>query len=85
MTRGEAKQVFLSRGYVDVEYGTIYDEDKWKESCRVISEWLEQESSNDMVSREVFEQVMRERDIAINQLKELGYGLGEKQKTGRSR
>lgn len=37
---------------------------------------------NDIVSRGVFEQVMWERDVAIEQLKELGYGLGEKPKTG---
>lgn len=43
MTREEAKTVFLNRGYVEVEGGTIYDSDKWRESCRVISEWLEQE------------------------------------------
>lgn len=42
-----------------------------------------QEPCEDMVSRGVFEQVMWERDIAITQLKELGYGLGEKPKTGR--
>lgn len=40
-----------------------------------------QKSSGDMVSREVFEQVKWERDVAIEQLKELGYGLGEKPKT----
>jgi len=32
------------------------------------------------VSREVFEQVMWERDLAIKQLEDLGYGLGEKPK-----
>ena len=32
----------------------------------------------DTVSREVFEQVVRERDIAIEQLNELGYEFGEK-------
>ena len=42
---------------------------------------LEQEPSDDMVSRGVFEQIMWERDIAIEQLKELGYGLGEKIRT----
>ena len=34
----------------------------------------------DMVSREMFEQIMWERDLAIQQLKDLGYGLGEKPK-----
>lgn len=43
---------------------------------------LEQETSDDAVSREVFEQIMWERDVAIEQLKELGYGFGEKPKTG---
>ncbi len=44
---------------------------------------LEQEPCDDMVSRGVFEQVTWERDVAIEQLKELGYGFGEKPKTGR--
>lgn len=47
MTREEAKTVFLNRGYVEVEGGTIYDSNKWRESCRVISEWLEQEPCED--------------------------------------
>jgi len=52
MTRDEAKTVFLNRGYVEVEGGTIYDADKWRESCRVISEWLEQEPCEDTISRQ---------------------------------
>lgn len=47
MTNDEAKTVFLNRGYVEVDGGTIYDPYKWRESCRVISEWLEQEPSED--------------------------------------
>lgn len=43
---------------------------------------LEQEPCEDTVSLEVFEQVMLARDVAIEQLKELGYGFGEKQRTG---
>ena len=41
MTRKEAKQIFLSRGFIEVEGGTIYDADKWREACVIISEWLE--------------------------------------------
>lgn len=37
-----------------------------------------QEPSGETVSLEAFKQVMRERDIAIEQLKELGYGFGQK-------
>ena len=36
------------------------------------------EPCEDKVSLAVFEQVMRERDIAIEQLKDLGYEFGEK-------
>lgn len=39
---------------------------------------LEQEPCENTVSRGVFEQVMWERDTAIEQLRELGYGLGQK-------
>ena len=39
------------------------------------------EQQSNMVSRIAYEQVMWERDVAINQLKELGYGFGEKIKT----
>ena len=39
---------------------------------------LEQESCEDMVHIGTLHQVMWERDVAIEQLKELGYGLGQK-------
>ena len=39
MTREEAKEVFLNRGFID----GIYNGDKWREACVVISKWLEQE------------------------------------------
>jgi len=60
MTIEEAKAVFLNRGYVEVEGGTIYDADKWRESCRVISEWLEQEPCEDAISRQA---VLEHREI----------------------
>lgn len=52
--------------------GKIYEEHK------LILELLDQEPSSDMVSRGVFEQIMWERDVAIEQLKALGYELGQK-------
>ena len=53
MTRDEAKIVFLNRGYVEVEGGTIYDPNKWREACVVISEWLEQQpQDSDLISRQ---------------------------------
>ena len=54
------------------EYGVAFTDSL---ADRLLKEF---EPSNDMVSRGVFEQVMWERDVAIEQLKELGYELGEK-------
>lgn len=51
MTFEEAKKIFLNRGYIEVPGGTYYDADKWRESVTVISEWLEQESCEDCISR----------------------------------
>lgn len=39
MTKKEAKEVFISRGFVN----GIFDGVKWRESVGVISKWLEQE------------------------------------------
>lgn len=41
-----------------------------------------QEQSGDAISREVFEQVIWERDVAIAEVKELGYRFGEKPPMG---
>ena len=43
MTITEAKEVFLNRGFVKVNNGEIYDPDKWRQACSVISEWLKKE------------------------------------------
>lgn len=59
MTREEAKKVFLDRGYIEVEGGTIFDANKWREACAVISKWLEQEPCDDAVSREAAKAVVK--------------------------
>ena len=41
MTKEEAKEIFLNRGSVN----GVFDGDKWRESCVVISDWLKQESN----------------------------------------
>jgi hypothetical protein len=48
MTREEAKEIFLNRGFVN----GLFDGDKWRESVVVISKWLEQEPCDDCISRE---------------------------------
>ena len=42
MTKEEAKEVFLNRGYIEVDGVVIYDPYKWREAYIVISNWLEQ-------------------------------------------
>jgi len=46
-------------------------------AIRIVSE-IEAEFDNKLVSIEVYKQVARERDVAEEQLHELGYQLGEK-------
>lgn len=48
MTKEEAKEVFLNRGFTEVDgfnygSGTVHDPDKWREACAVISDWLKEE------------------------------------------
>ena len=58
---------------------TSVDVDPWAvEEVERVFKAYEQTQPQETVSRGVFEQVMWERDIAIEQLKELGYSLGEK-------
>ena len=65
MTREEAKEVFLNRGYIEVDGGTICDMNKWRESCRVISEWLKQKPCSDAVSRKEVKEVLYKPRKAI--------------------
>lgn len=50
----------------------------FKEILDLAAKALKQEPCGDTVSREVFEQVVWERDTAIEQLRKLGYELGQK-------
>ena len=49
MLREEAKEIFLNRGFID----GIYDGNKWREACVVISKWLEQEPILDKIRAEI--------------------------------
>lgn len=61
MTREEAREIFLNRGFVN----GLFDGDKWRQSIVVISEWLEQQPTakenlvvGDCISREFIEIVV---------------------------
>lgn len=56
--------------------------DAEKEALKIAIAALSAVPREDAISRGVFEQVMWKRDVAIDQLKELGYGFGEKPRTG---
>ena len=49
MTREEAKEVFLNRGFIN----GIFDGDKWRQSVVVISGWLSQDSVLDKARTEI--------------------------------
>lgn len=72
MTRKEAYSI-LHNGLVNAP-----SEHDWCMAFEMAIKVLEQEPCDDTVSRGVFEQVMWERDTAIEQLRELGYELGQK-------
>ena len=61
-----------------VKHSSMYIDDR--ETADYIINALEQQPY-DCVSLGVYKQVMRERDIAIEQLRELGYEFGEKIRT----
>lgn len=52
MTLDEAKTIFLNRGYIEVNGGSYFDGNKWRESVVVISEWLKEEPCTDAISRQ---------------------------------
>lgn len=60
-------------GMVDDNHDSDYDT-----AIKMAIKALEQKPCDDTVSRGVFEQVMWERDTAIEQLRKLGYELGQK-------
>ncbi len=43
MTIEEAKKIFLNRGFIEVDGGEIYNGEKWRQACLIISSWLKQE------------------------------------------
>ena len=71
MTREEA----IAYGKRVIDLGL---NDETQAFCQMAIKALEQEPCGETVSLEAFKQVMWERDIAIEQLKELGYGFGQK-------
>ncbi len=59
---------------------TTYLADVWQTLSAIVDNYSPAENKEDMVSQAAYEQIKWERDIAIQQLKDLGYGLGEKPK-----
>lgn len=56
----------------------FYDDEDLNNALDMGIKSLRQKTSEDCVSLEVYKQIIYERDIAIEQLRELGYELGEK-------
>lgn len=68
----------------DLGYGVIIENESTQsiyEALDTAIKALDQQPSDDKVSLEVYKQVTSERDIAIEQLRELGYSFGEKIRT----
>ena len=74
MTKEQARDTLRNAAWL----GTNEDRERIEKAVELLCG----EQCEDAISRGVFEQVMWERDVAIDQLKELGYGFGEKPRTG---
>ena len=82
MTKEEAKLVLDNARPQTKEIDRqFYDDEDLNNALDLAIKALEQQPSEDCVSLEVYKQVTWERDIAIAQLKELGYEFGEKIRT----
>jgi len=66
MTFEEAKKIFINRGFIEVDGGTIFDGNKWREAVKVISDWLEQQPCEDVVSRQAVNNLVDELARAIS-------------------
>lgn len=77
MTREEAIDMLYGMKADNLNLDDAYTKDKY-DALEMAIQALEQEPSGETVSLEAFKQVKWERDIAIEQLKELGYGFGQK-------
>ena len=72
------KQEGIEFGQAWLELNEDCEDSRTYEFINMAIKALEQEHCEDSISRGVFEQVMWERDVAIGQLKELGYEFGAK-------
>ena len=74
MTREEAKEIFLNRGYVTVLGGSVFDGDLWRRSLVVISEWLkEQEPCENDEKEEYSEETNGLAKYAMEEMARLGW------------
>ena len=81
MTREEAIKLLkwvLSEGKECEDL--VYHDVSVKEATEMAVKALEQ-TNGDLISKSVFDQIKWERDVAVSQLHDLGYELGEKPKT----
>lgn len=58
MTLKEAKTVFLNRGFIEVDGGTIFDGNAWRNAVLVISDWFKAEPCEDAVSKQMVKEQM---------------------------
>ena len=78
-----SRKAVLNAMYELCDTGESLKENKWRDNPHIDAivdaiEELPTIPQTDSVPKGVFDQVKWERDIAIEQLKDLGYGLGEK-------
>ncbi len=71
MTFENAREIFLNRGYEQVDGGSIYNPDKWRESIIVISDWLQQEPCKDWYDVPSDEMTLEQARQAVRDLRKM--------------
>ena len=61
MTREEAIQIFLERGWIKLENGTYFDGSKWREAIMVISDYFRNEYKA-LEQEHVFDKIIADTD-----------------------
>lgn len=75
------RELVVTKSDIEKANETLNDKEFWEtndNAKKLLKELPTYSAKTDGVSQSVFDQIKWERDVAIEQLKDLGYGLGEK-------
>ena len=69
MTKEEAKNILINRGFVEINGDQVFDGNKWRNAITVISKWLEQEPCEDWYDVPSDEMTLEQARQAVKDLR----------------